>query len=181
MEVVGGSDTGKSKSAQGGGGSISEAFFRASSTVWKALDLALSKLSAEKCRGLFGNASSPDPGDVLKGLLYGSSQYGAVTMNDIPDKPGEATSAITSVSGSKPVDIGFGATQLVPATVLITINDLAGDFVSGDVKESAATLLHELGHAYYYLVALGGSKITPDGNDVKKSQDNQARIKENCF
>ena len=102
-------------------------------------------------------------------------------MNDIADKPGQVTSATTKVFGLKPVDIGFGATQLVPDTVLITINDLAGDFVNGNVNDSAATLLHELGHAYQMLGALGGSPITPDGDDVAKSQANQALIKKNCF
>jgi hypothetical protein len=113
--------------------------------------------------------------------MYGTSSYGNVTVNDIADKPGQTTSATTKVSGLKAVDIGYGATQLVPGTVLITINDLAGDFVNGDVKESAATLLHELGHAYNLLGAWGGSPVTPDGGDVAKSQENQALIKKNCF
>jgi hypothetical protein len=44
------------------------------------------------------------------------------------------------------VDIGNGAQQLVASTVLITINDIQGYFITGDVIEAAATLLHELGH-----------------------------------
>ena len=172
----------------GGDGSDSghaQAFYKAATTLWKALDLALTKLDSDKCRSLFGNDSSPDPRDVLKGLLYGNptSKYGMVTVDDIPDDPGKVTSATTKVTGLKPIDIGNGATQLVNGTVLITINDLAGDFANGDVRESGPQLFfHELGHAYYDLsVFLGGSPITPDGGDVTKSQANQALIKKNCF
>jgi hypothetical protein len=119
---------------------------------------------------------------VLKGLLYGTSKYGMVVVNDIIDKPGEVTSATTKVTGLTSVDIGNGATQLVNGTVLITINDLAGHFANGDVRESAATLLHELGHVYFKLDRfLGGSVILDDGNDVTASQENQRLIKKYCF
>ncbi len=88
----------------------------------------------------------------------------------------------TKVTGLKPIDIGNGAQQWVNGTVLITINDLRGDFVNGDVTASAATLLHELGHAYYDLSSfLGGSRILPDGGEVNKSQNNQRLIKKDCF
>ncbi len=129
----------------GGDGSDSghaQAFYKAATTLWKALDLALTKLDSDKCRSLFGNDSSPDPRDVLKGLLYGNrtSKYGMVTVDDIRDDPGKVTSATTKVTGLKPIDIGNGATQLVNGTVLITMNDLAGDFANGDVRESGLQL-----------------------------------------
>jgi RHS repeat-associated protein len=168
----------------GGGGSNphGDQFWTTAKTLWKALDLAMTKLDSEQCRGLFGNGSSPDPRDVLKGLLYGTSKYGMVTVNDIVDKPGEVTSATTVVTGLTAIDIGNGATQLVNGKVLITINDLAGNFANGDVKESAATLLHELGHAYFKLDRLlGGSVILDDGGDVAASQENQRLIKKYCF
>jgi RHS repeat-associated protein len=167
----------------GGSNPHGQAFWTAANTLWKALDVALAKLDSEKCRSLFGNgSSSPDPRGVLKGLLYGTSKYGNVTVDDIRDDPGKVTSATTTVTGLRPIDIGNDATQLVNGTVLIKINYLAGDFANGDVREAAATLLHELGHAYHDLTAfLGGSLITPDGGDVTKSQANQALIKKNCF
>jgi len=167
-----------------GGGLVPDAgkkFYVAASTLWKALDVAMTKLDSYLCRVLFGNSSSPDPRAVLQGLLYGTSKYGMVTVNDIPDQAGKVTSATTVVTGLTSVDIENGK-QLVNGQVLITINDLAGDFVNGDVNESAATLLHELGHTYFDLDRLlGGSVILPDGGNVAASQENQQLIKKYCF
>ena len=82
----------------GGGGGPDDSLGKAASTLWRAFDLALNKLDSEKCRSLFGNgAGSPDPRDVLTGLLYGTSPYGNLIVDDIPDKPGYVTSATTKL------------------------------------------------------------------------------------
>jgi hypothetical protein len=118
-------------------------------------------------------------------MINGNSQYGAIVPDDIPNQllNGRVivTSATTTVTGYTAVPIGAGATQLQPSTVQITINDIYGYFATGDVTNSAITLLHELGHAYYDLPALGGSPILPDNGNLKQSRANQQTIAKDCF
>ena len=178
-----------------GGVQMDERAWKAAQTLWRAFDLAMKALNSDKCKSLFGNESStdpnkvptPDPKKVLAMILNGgdttggSSPYGRMVLDDIVSKPGTTTSATAAVWTYKAFDIGNGATQLMPSTVLITINSMAGNFVDGNVTEAAATLIHELGHAFYALGSLGGSSITPDGGDTKKSEANQDKVKKNCF
>jgi hypothetical protein len=48
----------------------------------------------------------------------------------------------------------------------ITINDLAGTFVTGSAEDQVVTLLHELAHAMNYIFGAGTNPILPDGTDV---------------
>jgi len=167
---------------KGGGGTGDSNLDKVANTLWRALDVAMKKLNSEKCAKLFANGTGPDPRQVLHSLVWGTSSYGNFVVDDIIDKPGQVTSATVRVTGTRTIDAGFGATQIVNGRVQVTINVLAGDFVDGNVNESAATLLHELGHVYDLLSNfLGGSIIVKDGNDVKLSQQNQALIKKECF
>jgi hypothetical protein len=53
---------------------------------------------------------------------------------------GYLTSAITKIATYTHVDIGAAAQQRDGATVLITINNIQGYFITGNVNEAVATL-----------------------------------------
>lgn len=115
--------------------------------------------------------------------FFTSEEYWTIVLDPIAQAQGSVKSATTTISGFQNVPNGFGnSTTQVPSTVVIMIATNAGAFASGDVTAAAATLLHELGHAYFALPQLlGGSKILPDGGNIALSQANQARILKDCF
>ena len=146
-----------------------------------AIALAMQALQNPDCSGLMGTApGSPSPSSVLADLQSGTGGFGFIAINNIDSPPGQVVSATTQIASfdNVPVDGGF---QLQATSVIITVNDLAGNFVDGNTVEQAATLIHELGHAFYDLPALGGSSILPDAGNVAQSEANQALVMGNCF
>jgi hypothetical protein len=52
--------------------------------------------------------------------------------------------------------------------------------VDGNVDDWAATILHELGHAFYDLYGSAASQITPDGDNTAQSEANTKLIRQKC-
>lgn len=156
-----------------------------------AVGRALRLLQSNKnCASLFGltganGNSSPDPTTVLTQIA------GSVSFNPMmPEKSGGITyvwSATTQGVGSNSLPIGDNATMLVNAGVQILVNDAGGSFFNGTMNDQIATVLHELGHAYWDMYGAGTSQITPDGrsapagvNGFKASEANTALVKKDC-
>ena len=147
----------------------------------KALAKAEQALSNPDCAGLFGltgQQGNQSPGALaVLAMISGSFVFGPIanTGNFI-------TSATTAGIGSKTIPIPGNATMVVNASVLITLNNTTNgaSFVSGSANDWAATILHELGHAYWDLFGQGTSKILPDGTNSQQSLKNQALIKKDC-
>jgi hypothetical protein len=120
--------------------------------------------------------------------LPGAATDGYFTVGDISnDNPNTEISATTTVALLSPVPIGNGATQLQASLVEIQINDLAGSFVNGSLRDQELTILHELGHAIYDLYGplgtgvLGANyAIQPDARNSTLSQANTNKVKEAC-
>ena len=70
--------------------------------------------------------------------------------------------------------------MLVNSGVQITVNNIAGSFVTGNPSNWTVTVLHELGHAYWDLYGPGTSAIQPDANSVSVSQANTALVQKTC-
>jgi hypothetical protein len=104
-----------------------------------------------------------------------------IIVNDIQSQPGQVTSATTTGANWYKVDIGNGATQLRAGFVQITINDLAGTFVSGSPEDQAVTLLHELGHAFADLYGPGSTSIQDDATSLATSIANSNLVRTTCF
>ena len=146
-----------------------------------AIALAMQALQNADCASLMGTApGSPSPSTVLGELQTGTSGLGYFAINNIDSSPGTVVSATTQASGysTVPIDGGF---QSQATSVTITINDLAGYFVGNNLVDQAATIIHELGHAFYDLPSLGGSLILPDAGNVSQSEANQALVMQTCF
>ena len=142
-------------------------------------------LLTNDCAAFLG-AGVADPYLILQGLTA-THQYGAISFGAITPEPGTVTSATTVVASSAPVDIGNGAQQLPAQTVNITLNTLAGNFVSGSLYDEGVTLLHEIGHTIYDLFGPLGTRqlgsqypIQPDAHNVKASEANTNAVEKHC-
>jgi RHS repeat-associated protein len=164
---------------------------RVARNLYQGISAARKALANRDCFSFLSGGASIDPLAVLNGIFGGT--LGSFAIADIPDSPGYRTSAVASVDSWKAVDIGNDATQLQVASVLIRVNDLAGDFVNGSLSDQSTTILHELGHAIYYLYGPDGIGllsssygIQPDLNPksqsetAKRSQANQDEVKKHC-
>jgi hypothetical protein len=145
--------------------------------------LALNTLAKNSdCAGLFGlTPGLPDPSTVLQKLLGADPSVGMVIVNDITSQPGQVTSANVTGANWHNVDIGNGATQLRAGFVQVTINDLAGTFVTGSTQDQAVTLLHELGHVYADLFGPESSRIQDDATSLATSIANSSLVRTTCF
>ncbi len=160
-------------------GPLADATMRAE---WYAgIEVAINRLKKTDCGALFGltggaGNSSPGALDVLAKI---SNSY---VFGPISSKAGTVTSATTTGSGIATIPIGNGATIVVSKGVVIRVNNTSSgsSFVSGNANDWAATILHELGHAYIDLYGQGTSRIGPDGDDVSKSMANTKEVKEQC-
>ena len=148
----------------------------------KAAIKALQDAKKPDCARLFGlTPGSPAPAPLLNSLLSSDPAVGILIVDDIASPPGQVTSATTSAFDPINVPIGNGATQRRYRFVEVTLNDLAGTFVSGSTQDQAITLLHELGHVYSYLFGPESTKITDDYGKLTASQNNTALVKSDCF
>ena len=101
-------------------------------------------------------------------------------VDDIKSPPGQVISATTM--GANPINVPIAnGTQLRFGFVEVTLNALAGTFVSGSTQDQAITLLHELGHVYSDLFGPGSTQIIDDGGNLSASQANTALVKSDCF
>jgi hypothetical protein len=95
---------------------------------------------------------------VLQSMLPGASPsgywFGTISFSSNFSTP---LAAQTEIGGGVP---GYGYTV---ANIVINSGS-NGDFFNGNVVNSVDTLLHELGHVFGFLPALGGSKIVNDVN-----------------
>ena len=160
---------------------------------YQGLTLAIKALmNNQKCSSLFGltgqfGNTSPSPQAVLS-MISNSYNFASIPNQPGPNGTTTVTSATTLGFGSNTISIGNAATMIVNAGVQITVNNLAGAFVSQGPIAWAVVILHELGHAYWDLYGSGTSAITPDGanappgvNGVKASEANTSTVQENCF
>ena len=101
-----------------------------------AVTLAFELLMKPKCAKLFGGMVLADA--TLNNLLQaGSIQFGA-----IQSFPGYTINATTT-----PIMVATPDDPSGSPWAIITINSVAGSFVSGNANSQVVTLLHELGHA----------------------------------
>ncbi|MGO4880477.1 MAG: RHS repeat-associated core domain-containing protein [Bryobacteraceae bacterium] len=174
-----------SASGAGGGGHrgpLSNAVMLAE--WYNGLQVADKALSNPNCAGLFGLTGlvgnpSPDALTVLS-QISNSYKFDSIADQSNPNGTVTVTSAITAGVGSQTLPLPQGATITVSQSVQITVNNTNGDFVTGGPNAWAATILHELGHAYWDLYGIGTSKIIPDGTNPARSQKNQALIEKDC-
>jgi hypothetical protein len=151
-----------------------------------AINLAFAALANIKCGSLFGlTAGSANPSYLLQQLEKGTGGFGYFTIGDIAKQQNLVTSATTAPIQSL-VDIGYGnSSQLQTTGVIITINDLEGSFTGSDPIAQAATVLHELGHAFSDLWGQSSTKIKDDNktvpNYVDVSKGNTTLINKDCF
>ena len=123
------------------------------------------------CAGLFGGGPYPSATTLLAQI------DNSFTFGSIDSKDGTVTSATTTGNGQ----VMYGAIPLnTSVTIKLNNRSPGASFVSGDVNDWAATILHELGHAVYDLYGAYASKITPDGEDTALSEANTKLIKEKC-
>ena len=127
--------------------------------------------------GLKGEAGNLPPIAIeVLSRISTSYKFGA-----IQSAPGSVSSATTNGTGSASISVGNGATMQVNSGVMITVNNIANNasFVSGSVYDWAGTILHELGHAYWYLYGAGTSAIAWDHDPNKTDAQNLAASKAN--
>lgn len=110
---------------------------------------------------LFENGSFSNGAHTIT-LTYAHLKTDIVSGVTLPSFNGGMLGAFGPILGGY---LGTGA------TVIINTNS-GTTFGKGDVKDVAATILHELGHAYGYIPQSGGSEIRYDGllaadNNVK--------------
>jgi hypothetical protein len=119
---------------------------------------------------------------VLSNLFPAGNVLQFFNFAQIPNFGNFVTSATTKGFGSNTVSAGNGATMMVSASVLITLNNTTGGtaFVSGNQNDWAITLLHELGHVYTDLYGAGTSQIVPDGESGQQSIDNTKLVEQDC-
>ena len=148
------------------------------------MKLALNALEKNPaCASLFGSSSASYPVAPGAELLL-LSGAGDIQIGDIPQQPGSPYVTSATTVGVEPYsyNIGNGASSvLLYESVTITINDLAGSFVTGTTQDQAITLIHELGHAFSDLFGPSSTKITSDANNPTASQANTALVTQACF
>jgi len=166
--------------------SVSEKVLR--ERLRNAIEDALNALYKKPgCRALFGGPIGPE--EVLGRIgTEALGEYGRFDFASMPVMPGvspnsfSVTSAVITPLGTRQVPDGFGGSMGVTSTVQIMINSTSGSFVSGSDTDRAVTILHELGHAFNMINALGGAPgIVSDARNVSLSEGNTKRIKDACF
>ena len=126
---------------------------------YNVASLALQALGSPECAALYNTSGRGDftPQMVLQSMIPGGSPsgyyFGTITFGSIAG----AISAQTNIGGGVS---GYGFTV---ADIEINAGP-TGDFFNGDLVNSVDTLLHELGHVFGLLPALGGSSIVYDAN-----------------
>jgi len=147
-------------------------------TVIRAYARALQALTLnEECEKLYGDPARPGmikPGELLGELVRGG-RYGRIIIGGFqPENPNWAETRPHGWNGS------------TARTVTIAINPRSeGGYwsqVDNDVR--AAGLLHELGHAYYYLFGQNSTRIKYDHPTLTApgtAEKNDELIQENCF
>jgi hypothetical protein len=122
-------------------------------------------LKSTDCASLFNvDGSGIDPTALLYGLYVGDSNYGSITYTR------QDMSIAASVSPGTPVNIKLN-------------DDIHGLWGTGSTDYDAATLLHELGHAYEQLFGASSTLIVNDSqradpNYPQKSIDNETLVRE---
>jgi RHS repeat-associated protein len=141
-------------------------------------------LNNPNCSTLFGwtggaGNASPSSIEGIIGVLSNISN--SYKFGSIPSPDDTVTSATTTGVGSSSIAVPNG-TMLVSAGVVITVNNTtpSASFVSGNVNDWAATILHELGHAYWDLYGPGTSLIVPDSSSTATSMANSALVRQRC-
>jgi len=139
--------------------------------VTTATRSALRALDNPDCAKLFGIA---DPASLLSNLITSDT-----TVAPIRSPQGTTVSATTTPTTLVTSNGTFNGAE-------ITINDVAGTFVTGTLNDEIVTLLHELGHAVNDIYGNGTSQIVSDGESlgpagIQASIDNTALVKKNCL
>ena len=116
----------------------------------------------------------------LLSSLYNGGQYGSISIGDLDSPHG------TTVSAQVQPGVVANAQGVVQnGAAYMTINDLAGSFVTGTPQSQVVTLLHELGHAMNDVFGAGTSLIRDDGqgvhNGTQISMDNSALVQQTCW
>ena len=127
-----------------------------------AEELAAKWLENGDCNKLFDvSGQGSDPGQVLKSLTNsGSFNSGTSEIRLFALNLGSV-----GVDGVTLPNLSLSTFGALGADIFINtgVFSLYDDGGSGSVTNAAATILHELGHAYNLATGLGGSKIVLDG------------------
>jgi RHS repeat-associated protein len=156
------------------------------------IDRAKAALAIPSCAAIFGfdsfsGTGVADPSSVLNNLLNGGSSLFIIAYDPIPlmqninGTTGYTANASTQMIGTSQ-SMATGATNNI---ALITINtDMTTPFNNMDVNYQAATILHELAHAFNIVYGAGTSKIFNDDqtvpNNTSVSRGNQDYIQSQC-
>ena len=162
-----GGSSGASGSSGGGPGGIDARIIQ---KLWQAYRFAEFLLNHNQdCDILLGQGSTASGAtvtaaqvltDLMNDSTYGSIAPGPITIPGLPQN-----SVVNAATTSLTIAFPSGATQ---NGADITINDLAGDYVTGTggILAQTETLLHELGHAMNFIFGSGTSGIALDGSSV---------------
>jgi hypothetical protein len=155
---------------------------RAAAFLADAVNAAVSALKNNgACRGLFGPGLNPH--QVLEGLAAGTA-FGSISFAELPvgvdaqTKPREETRQVLE-DGS----VFYGEVDIV-----ITTRDTGTKYWLGQaatVNDRARILIHELGHAFNFLLGTGGSQfehdMRPDGSPDAEAQKRNAEREKTCM
>ena len=154
-----------------------DAYDRVEKLISRDLNMARRALLKPDCAALFG---VPDPFSILFGIANPSlgSNYGSLEIMGITSPPGTTISATVTPVSLTNANGTFNS-------AIITLNSLAGSFVTGTPTDQVVTLLHELGHAINDIFGPNTSRIADDGPSVKDgvqiSMSNTALVRSKCF
>jgi len=143
-----------------------------------AFDKAIEALSDPDCRGIFGTRGTRlDPATVLTSIKEGG-QYGSIKFEK---RDSDFGAARTYPSGFPRLSTATVFRFPKVSIVINSYNDDQGVYWNdGDVSENTETLLHELGHALWFLGVRGGQFRQRDGSE-ENQQFNRNLINENCL
>jgi RHS repeat-associated protein len=134
----------------------------------------------EECLALFNvGGLGLDPVSLLSSLAGPNSEYGQIRYGVLDDYIVAQTTPLVLPPGDTDNTAGHGY-------AFVTLNDsVSGGWHSENPTNQAATILHELAHAYEYIYGMGTSGLQPEVGTVQEmaaaSKANAALIRERCF
>jgi hypothetical protein len=142
-------------------------------TIVAGLALASDWFKKESCKGLFGTeetrANGYDPLTVMNALYSGGDTTLRIGSELV-------ATAFVKLLPAPPL----GVTASLPAVSLLSVGVLINmSYVGNDSMEAALTMVHEMGHVYNAISAMGGSQITRGLSDDYLG-GNDDRLIENC-
>jgi RHS repeat-associated protein len=175
----GGGDTGGRGGASTGDEATESPEERARGFLPDAVARATKAFESSDCRGLFGEGL--DPRDVLDNMVTGV-RYGSIGFQKL--EPGVDGTVVPDQGTAQ--DVG-GETKYLRVDIVINSRQDGSKYWSGSdmtAEERARYLIHELGHAYNYLLGSGGSQFGQDvdssGKPILEAQERNKQLEKKC-